>query len=179
MATIERQYLPPLNAETTIAEADRPRIYDIVRKQLADLLEGEQSYYPDGVQKDWQARSEDLDGLIGSISSLRGRVNDPADILGDVVRHLGEHAAAFRDRIKEAGPSDPIELPPALSPTTRDRNELYIDPNPFAPPMESLPRPRQEWPMSAIAGDPTGRRAVRPERRVAPPIFFPMQSRVR
>lgn len=39
MATIERQYLPPPDYETTIVEADRPRIYDAVRKQLGDLLE--------------------------------------------------------------------------------------------------------------------------------------------
>ncbi|WP_426419512.1 hypothetical protein [Bradyrhizobium genosp. A] len=173
MATIERQYLPPLNPETTIAEADRPRVYDIVRKQLADLLEGDQSYYPDGVQKDWQARAEDLDGLIGSISSLRGRVNDPADILGDVIRHLGRHAEDFRDRIKGAGPSDSIELPPTPSPTTRDKNELYVDPNPFAPPMKALPRPRQEWPVSSTAGGAAGSGTTTPERRIAPPIFFP------
>ncbi|MCS3726462.1 hypothetical protein [Bradyrhizobium betae] len=62
MATIERQYLPPLNPEIEIAEADRTRVYDIVRRQLADLLEGDQSYYLDGVQKDWRARADDLDG---------------------------------------------------------------------------------------------------------------------
>lgn len=173
MATIERQYLPPLNPETTITEADRPRVYDIVRKQLDGLLRGDQSYYPDGVQKDWQARVEDLDGLIGSISSLRGRVNDPADILGDVIRHLGRDAEDFRDRINGAGPSDSIELPPALSPTTRDKNELYVDPNPFALPMKTLPRPQQEWPVSWSAGGVMGSGKSKPERRIAPPIFFP------
>jgi len=55
MATIEQQYLHPPDYETPIAEADRPRIYDAVRKQLGDLLERNQSYYPDSVQKDWQA----------------------------------------------------------------------------------------------------------------------------
>ncbi|MBB2732409.1 MULTISPECIES: hypothetical protein [Bradyrhizobium] len=173
MATIERQYLPPLNPETTIAEADRPRVYDIVRKQLADLLEGDQSYYPDGVQKDWQARAEDLDGYIRSFTSLQGRVNDPADILGDVIRHLRGHAKNFRTRIEGAGPSDPIELPPALSPTTRDRNELYVYPNPFAPPMETLPQPRREWPVSSGAGIAKGSGTSKPEQRIAPPIFFP------
>ncbi|MGX1324423.1 hypothetical protein AB7M17_007876 [Bradyrhizobium sp. USDA 377] len=129
---------------------DRPRIYDIVRKQLADLLEGDQSYYPDGVQKDWQARADDLDGFIGSISSLRGR----------------------RDRIEKAEPSDKIELPPELSPATRDRNELYLDPNPFAPAMKTRPRPRQEWPISSIPEGATGGVATRPERRITPPISF-------
>jgi hypothetical protein len=173
MATIERQYLPPLNPETTIAETDRPRIYDIVRGQLADLLNGDQSYYPDGVQKDWQARADDLDGYINAFRSLQGRANDPAGILGDVIRHLSEHAKDLRDRIESGGPSDPIELPPALSPTTRDRNELYLYPNPFAPPMETLPQPRQERPISSTPGDATGDVANRPEQRIAPPIFFP------
>ncbi|QIP08543.1 hypothetical protein [Bradyrhizobium symbiodeficiens] len=53
MATIERQYLPPPDYETTIAEVDRPRIYDAVRKQLSDLLEGNRSYYPDGMSCTW------------------------------------------------------------------------------------------------------------------------------
>src|SRR4051794_40538663 len=173
MATIERQYLPPLNPETTIAEADRPHVYDIVRRQLADLLEGDKSYYPDGVQKDWQERADDLDGYISSFTSLQGRANDPADILGDVISHLHQHAKDFRDRIEGAGPSDSIELPPALSPTTRDKNELYLYPNPFAPPMETLPQPRQEWPISLPPGGAPGGVATKPERRIAPPIFFP------
>lgn len=173
MATIERQYLPPLNPETTIAEADRPRVFDIVRKQLADLLEGDQSYYPDGVHKDWQARAEDLDGYIRSFRSLQGRVNDPADILGDVIRHLRQHAKDFRDRINGAGPSDPIELPPGLSPTTRDKNELYLDPNPVAPPMEADPHPREEWEVSTRSGGLPRSGTSKPERRIAPPIFFP------
>jgi hypothetical protein len=173
MATIERQYLPPLNPETTIAETDRPRVYDIVRRHLTDLLEGDQSYYPDGVQKDWQERADDLDGYINSFTSLQGRANDPADILGDVIRNLRQHAKDFRARIEGAGPSDPIQLPPALSPTTRDKNELYLYPNPFAPPMETLPQPRQEWPISSTPRGATGGVATRPEQQIAPPIFFP------
>ena len=173
MATIERQYLPPLNPETTIDEADRPRVYDIVRRQLADLLESDRSCYPDGVQKDWQARADDLDGYINSFTSLQGRANDPADILGDVIRHLRQHSKDLRARVESAGPSDPIELPPALSPAARDRNELYLYPNPFASPMETLPQSRQEWSISSPPGRVTDGIASRPERRIAPPIFFP------
>jgi hypothetical protein len=173
MATIEQRYLPPPDYETTIAETDRPRIYDAVRKQLVDLLEGSRSYYPDGVQKDWQARADDLDRYIKSFMGSQGRVNDPADILGDVMRYLRAHAKNFRDRIDNAGPSDKIELPPELSPTTRDRNELYVDPNAFAPPMKDAPVPRQEWSISTYSDRPTGG-ANRPERRLAPPIFFPL-----
>jgi hypothetical protein len=173
MPTIERQYLPPLNPETTITETDRQRVNDIIRRQLADLLEGDQSYYPDGVQKDLQERVADLKGFIGSITSLHGRVNDPADILGDVIRNLNRHAKNFRERIESAGPSDPIEVPSERSPTTRDWNELYVDPNPFAPPMEELPHPRQEWTVSAASGDRGNDEISRPEWRIAPPIFFP------
>jgi hypothetical protein len=172
MATIERQYLPPPDYETTIAEADRPRIYDAVRRQLTDLLEGNRSYYPDGVQKDWQARADDLDGYIKSFRSSQGRVNDPADMLGDVDRYLRAHAEDFRKRGEAAKPSDLIELPPGLSPTTRDKNELYVDPNPFAPPMKTAPVPRLEWPIGTTSGRRTDE-AGRPERRLAPPIFFP------
>ncbi len=172
MATIEQQYLPPPDYETTIGEADRPRIYDAVRKELADLLEGNQSYYPDSVQKDWQARADDLDAYVRSFTSSQGRVNDPTDILGDVARYLHAHATEFRERIKAANPNDPIELPPGLSPTTRDRNELYLYPNPFAPPMKTLPVPRQEWSIS-IPSDRLAGGTNRPERHLAPPIFFP------
>ncbi len=172
MATIEQQYLPPPGCGTTIAEADRPRICLAVRKQLAELLEGNRSYYPDSIQKDWQARADDLDGYIKSFRRSQGPVSDPRDILEDVVRYLRAHAKDFRERIEGARPSDPIVLPPGLPPTTRDRIELYVDPNPFAPPMKTDPVPRQEWPIAATSDRRTGG-ASRPERRVAPPIFFP------
>ncbi len=48
--------------------------------------------------------------------------------------------------------------------------EIY--PNPFAPPMETLPQPRQEWPISSTDGGATGSATTRPEWRVAPPIFL-------
>lgn len=169
MATIERGYLPPLNPDTTISEADRGRVYDILRSQLAAILHGDDSYYQDGVQKSLRERADDLDGFIGSIAGLRGRVKDPADILGDAVGHLKAHAKELRDRINRAEPTDRIEPPPDRFPTTRDRNELYTDPNPIAPPMQNLPQPRQEWSVSVGSGADRSR----PERRIAPPIFFP------
>lgn len=170
MTTIERQYLPPLNPDTTITEADRARIYDLVRRQLAATLEGNDSYYPDGVQKSIRARADDLNGLVESITGLQGRVNDPANILGDVVRYLKVHADTLNKRIEGAEPTDQIELPPDRFPLTRDRNELYLDPNPIAPPMRTLPRPREDWSVSAKSG--TGG-LNGPERHIAPPIFFP------
>lgn len=105
MPTIERRYLPPLNPDTTITEADRDRVYNIVQRQLTTILEGDESYYPDGVQKRLQERASYLRRLIDSIASLQGRVNDPANILGDVVGHLEAHADTFDQRIESADPT--------------------------------------------------------------------------
>jgi hypothetical protein len=33
MATIEKYYLPPLNLGTTLTEADRSKVYEIIRRQ--------------------------------------------------------------------------------------------------------------------------------------------------
>ena len=96
-------------------------------------------------------------------------MNDPANILADVVGSLRAHADAFDHRIESAEPADNIEMPPDRFPTTRDRNELYVDPNPVAPPMQSLPHPQQEWAVSATS-EADG--LSRPEWRTAPPIFF-------
>ncbi len=165
MAAIERRYLPPLNPGTSIAETDRERVYDVIRRHLADILTGDRSYYPDGVQKDLRKRADDLDGFVQSLSDLQGSVNDPANILGDAAGSLKSYADDFRKRIERAEPVDSIVIPPENAPTTRDLNELYLEPNPIAPPMQSLPRPRQERTISFGA--------ERPEMRVAPPIFFP------
>jgi hypothetical protein len=111
--------------------------------------------------------------LINSITSLQGRVNDPANILGDVIRHLNAHAKEFAGRIESAEPIDKIEIPPEKFPATRDRNELYVNPNPIAPPMKELPQPRQEGDVSAPSRDRVNGGTKRPEWRIAPPIFFP------
>lgn len=165
MAAIERRYLPPLDPLASITEADRQVVHDIIRKHLADILTGDRSYYPDGVQKDLRNRADDLAGLVKSVRDLQGLVNDPADILGDVAGNLQSYAEELQNRIGSAEPVDPIVIPSERAPTTRDRNELYVDPNPVAPRMRSLPKPRQERMVSFGVG--------RPELRVAPPIFFP------
>jgi hypothetical protein len=74
LATIEKRYLAPLNPSTTITAADRSKVYDIIRKKLADLLTGNLSYYQDGVQKDSNARASDLKDFIASITDLQSRV---------------------------------------------------------------------------------------------------------
>ena len=50
-----------------------------------------------------QERADDLDGYINSFTSLQGRVNDPTDVLGDVIRRLRQHAKEFRARATSEG----------------------------------------------------------------------------
>jgi hypothetical protein len=173
MGTVERGYLPPLNPRTAISEADRARVYDIIRRQLADLLSGEQSYYPDGVQKDMQQRTEDLKQFIGSVKSLQGLVNDPSNILGNVADDLNEFAKKFAARDVANEPSDPIVMPKEFSPGTMDRNELYVDPEPgrISPPGPLDPSQRPTFRRASVQG-PRGA-PDRPELRIPPPIFFP------
>ncbi len=59
----ESSGLPQPDALTHITEADRPRVYEMVRKELEDRLNGPRSYYPDGGRKGAQTLSEDLDDL--------------------------------------------------------------------------------------------------------------------
>jgi hypothetical protein len=72
----------PLNPEITIGESDRPRVYDIVRRQLADLLEGDQSYYP------WLYRqadqSESTTGQRTMSEDDRSRIERAASITGNL-----------------------------------------------------------------------------------------------
>lgn len=141
MANIERKYLAPLNPRTVIGEDDRQRVYDIVRRQLSDLISGDHAYYPDGVRKDDQARSEALADYINSMADLRGQVTDPSDVLGGVLADLAKYARAIEDRINRSAPVDRIELPPALTPQTSDQNSHYVDPypGPFSPPNPTSP----------------------------------------
>jgi hypothetical protein len=141
LATIEKRYLAPLNSPI-ITEADRPKVYDIIGKQLADVLTGNKSYYADGVQKESNARISDLKDFIASIEDLRQRVNDPSNILGKAVDDLGKYAAAFEKMTEKNEPVDNMELPPPLSPNTRDRNPIYVDPDPgpYSPPNPLLPK---------------------------------------
>ena len=144
MATIEKRYLAPLNSPI-ITEADRPKVYDIIGKQLADILTGNKSYYADGVQKESNARASDLKDFIASIEDLQERVNDPSNILGKAVSDLRKYADAFKKMIEKNEPVDNIELPPQLSPSTRDQNSIYVDPDPgpYSPPNPLL---RKYWP---------------------------------
>lgn len=136
MARIEKKYLAPLNPRTIISERDRQRVYDIVRGHLSDLISGDRAYHRDGVQKDDQARVEAVEGYINSIGSLRGQVDDPSDILGEILADLTKYIGAIKKRVVYDTPVDKIELPPALTPQTSDQNSVYVDPDPgpFSPP---------------------------------------------
>jgi hypothetical protein len=142
LATIKKRYLAPLNPIMTITEADRPKIHDLIGKQVADILTGSQSYYPDGVQKEPWTLASDLQKFITSIDDLRGRMNDPSNILGNVTGHLTKHAEDFRSAIENGEPVDHIELPNELSPVTEDNRVIHVDPDPdqFSLPNPLLPK---------------------------------------
>jgi hypothetical protein len=145
--------LAPLNSPI-LAAADRPRVYGLIRKELNDALNGVSSFYPDGVKKSSSDLMSDLDKLIGSVTSLKDAVNDPTNIFGDAVRDLGGFREFFKKAVSndietmwddpDDGRDSRIRLPDNLAPTTRDRNDLYVDPElgPFAPPNPLLP---QHW----------------------------------
>ena len=144
MATIEKRYLSPLNPSTTLTEADRSKVNDMIRQELADRLAGNQSYYPDGVQKDPNARVSELKNFITSIAELQGHVNDPSNILGRAIDDLGEYAKAFQAITEGNEPVDHIEMPQEWSPATKDMNEMYVpDLGPFSPPNPLSPN---QWP---------------------------------
>jgi hypothetical protein len=54
----------------------------------------------------------------------------------------GSYADAFQEMIEKNEPVDNIELPPRLSPDTRDQNAIYADPDPgpYSPPNPLLPK---------------------------------------
>ena len=164
---VQRAPLPPLNSPT-ITEADRARVYGIIGKELNNILNGATSYHTDSVKKNSRDLKSELKNFIGSVEGLKDAVNDPANIVGDVVRHLKGIQDAF-----ETGTSNDIEtmwndpndkrddrikLPDSLAPTTEDHNILDVDPNDdgsFAAPNPISPnQPRKDLRASTgSAGD--------------------------
>ncbi len=141
MATIERRPLPAPNSPT-ITDGDRSRVYDAIGKELEDILSGRQAYFPDGLRKDPQDIIANINSFITSVKSLReNHVIDPGNVLGPLTEALEMHAQNLEEFFGE--PTDPIELPPEISPTTRDNRVIHVDPFPGP---ESPPNPVRQRP---------------------------------
>ena len=126
-------------------EADRGAI----RKVSAD----EFVHVSNGQQKDANKQAADLDDFIGTLDNMQQSVSDPSNILGSVIDELKQHARDFHARI---GQSAPIELPPELSPTTRDNRVIEVVPFPswHSPPNPLSPK---NWPKDTYTSfDPSG-----------------------
>ncbi len=141
----ESSGLPQLDALTHITEADRPRVYEMVRKELEDRLNGPRSYYPDGGRKGAQTLSEDLGDFIGDMANVRRFIDDPANLMDEIVSHLRTFANRFKNANKAAEDNDrrdPIQIPPEFFPETYDRGRnIGVDLDPERP-VESPPDPR-------------------------------------
>jgi hypothetical protein len=137
---IEQAPLPPPNAPS-IEEGDRSRIFGLVGKQLDDIINGPGSYYPEGIKKSPDALMGDLTNFYRSIERFGKQLNDPNNVMGDVLEELKKFNGAFAPATNWSDPNDqrdkPMEAPPQLAPKTRDRNIIEVAPfsNPYAPPM--------------------------------------------
>ncbi len=152
---VQRAPLPPLNSPT-ITEADRARVYGAIGKQLNNILNGTASYYADSMKKSSKDLKSELNDFIGAVESLKDAVNDPANVMGDALRHLKAFEGAFT-----AGVSNDVEtmwndskdkrdsrimLRDDLAPTTEDHNIRDVDPESdgqFSAPNPLSPR---QWP---------------------------------
>jgi hypothetical protein len=131
--------LPPLNAPT-ISAADRSRVYAVIGKQLNDILNGALSYDSDSVQKNSTALLSGLNDFVGAVERLKDAVNDPTNIMEDVVRDLKGFRDAFGSTTSNDaermwddpldGRDKAIKLPDSLTPATRDNKVIYVDPDP-------------------------------------------------
>jgi hypothetical protein len=137
VAKIESQPLQPLDPGASITEQDRSRVYSIIGKELNNLLNGSASFYPDGMQKDGQSLLSDLSRFKAGVQELQGVVNDPSNILGGVVGHLGLFVKKFEKRLNADQPGDDIQLKPEYAPNTEDNNIIYVNPN--IDPRDSFP----------------------------------------
>jgi hypothetical protein len=143
LPTIEKRPLPAPNA-LTIDESDRSRLYDAIGRGLGDVLTGPQAYFPDGTQKNPQDIMSNLMGLVASVQNLQeNHIIDPSNVMGPMMEALKKHAKDLKDYLIESEPTDPIEVPPEKSPTTRDNGVIYV--NPFPGP-ESPPNPVRRRP---------------------------------
>src|SRR4051812_37335363 len=77
---------------------------------------------------------------------MQMQMSDPSNVLGQAIEDLTEHGKRFHKLIEANEPVDEIELPPELTPMTRDKNDIYVDPDstPFSPPNPLLPQRRPQ-----------------------------------
>jgi hypothetical protein len=140
---ILRRELPPLNPRISITPADRSAVYDAVKRQLDNILNGPGSYVPDGVQiTDPNARLTRLDGLIKSLKAMRqNEVNDPDGVLESFAEDLRRLHGAASDELDNRDRN--IVLDQSAAPDTRDRNDLYASPEPD--PYSPNPLTHENW----------------------------------
>lgn len=128
MAKIENRPLPPINFGTTIREADRSAVYGVIGKELNSILNGADSYHPDGGRKDVQTSYEDLNAFIEDLQHLQGNVNDPSNILSSVLSDLGHIKKKLEGTMAdEEQLDDAIRMKPEFAPNISDSNILHPD----------------------------------------------------
>jgi hypothetical protein len=103
-------------------------------------------------------------------------VIDPGNVLGPLTEALEMHAQNLEEFFGE--PTDPIELPPEISPTTRDNRVIHVDPfpGPESPPNPVRQRP-QFYEASAklpnVVGNEPGESLPDAYPRISRPVLSP------
>jgi hypothetical protein len=72
---------------------------------------------------------------------------------------LTDHAKTFHDLLEKNEPSDNIQVPQELSPTTNDNNVIYVDPDPgpYSPPNPVSPNQRPKYFKASLESPDDGR----------------------
>jgi hypothetical protein len=150
MPDVERQPLAPLDSRTTIAPADRGKVYDIVKRELDHLVNGSGSYHPDGARKSRQTIGDNILGLKNRVESLQSFVSDPSDILRSVLKDLDGFHKAFAAISSDEEPKDNLDIPLDFVPGNPEHNS--IDPKDF------MATPRPDFvPVGMVTGSRTNR----------------------
>jgi hypothetical protein len=87
-------------------------------------------------------------GFVASLQNLQANhLIDPSNVLGPMMEALETHADNLEKYFKRTEPADPIELPPGISPTTRDNRVTHVDPfpGPETPPNPLSPSQRPKY----------------------------------
>ncbi|XUM22259.1 hypothetical protein ACRAVF_01110 [Bradyrhizobium oligotrophicum S58] len=100
---IERAPLP-LPGAPTIEQGDQPRIFGMIGRQLPSIINGPESYYPDGAKKG-QMPCWAMADFYGYVERLGKQLNDPSNIFRDVLDELRKFNGAFAPMAKWSDPS--------------------------------------------------------------------------